>query len=51
VGIFPSDAAITRLVGAGLLEQHEHRQLEGRCNPQAEQTASANNTSTIGRTT
>jgi putative transposase len=30
VGIIPNDAAITRLVGAVLLEKHEHRQLEER---------------------
>ena len=30
VGIFPNDASITLLVGAMLLEQDEHWQLEGR---------------------
>jgi len=30
LGIFLNDAAITRLVGAVLLQQHEHWQLNGR---------------------
>ena len=29
VGLFRDDASITRLVGAVLLDQHEHWQLEG----------------------
>jgi len=40
VGIFPNDAAITRLVGAVLLEQDEHWQLEGRRMFTAESMAS-----------
>lgn len=30
MGIFPNDAAITRMVGIVLLEQDRHLQLEGR---------------------
>jgi putative transposase len=37
--MFPNDAAISRLVGAVLLEQHEHWLLEGRRMVSAESMA------------
>ena len=30
IGIFPNDASSVRMVGAVLLEQHEHWEMEGR---------------------
>ena len=60
VAIFANDDSITRLVGAVLLEQNEHGQLEGRrmfsaenmaTIPWAQQTPSAHKTSVTGRKT
>jgi transposase-like protein len=48
VGIFPNDAAITRLARAVLMEQDELWQLEGLCrNAKPVQSTSAHNTITI----